>query len=85
MAAVSSFGNTNMAAVTSHENSLCTGKQVRKTFNKQNFKGAAVLPKGQTTISHFRYNKIHLDNEAWRTQTKEIIKHVLLFSFVFVL
>jgi len=29
----------------------------------------------QTERGHFRYIKIHLDSEAWRTQTKEMDKH----------
>ena len=29
-------------------------------------------------IGHFRYIKIQLDDEAWRTQTKEMNKHMVI-------
>ena len=34
------------------------------------------------TIDSFRYIKIHLGSEAWRTQGKEIEGHVYILSFV---
>jgi len=42
------------------------------------------LQENQSPIGHFRYIKIKLDSEAWRTQTKKMNKHGHSISFVYV-